>query len=254
MSGRLEGQTVVMTGGGRGFGEHMALAVADEGAHTVVADLDGDNAGRVAGEIAARGGSALALDTDVGDEGQAADMVAAAIDRFGRIDVLVNNAGVAGAADPFPELTLDSWNETYRVNVTGCFLCCRAVLPHMIERGSGHIVHISSGLCRPGVRNIRGLMYLSTKFAVEGLSWGLAVHMEPHGIRVNTIRPNLSATALYDGYDRSFLKGVELWKPTLTVAPLLHLLCESDATGEFIDAAEWHRARGTAAELTYVDA
>ena len=253
MDGQLAGQTVIMTGGGRGFGEHMALAVAERGANTVVADRDRDNAERVAGDILARGGTALALAADVGDERQVAAMVAATLDRFGAIDVLVNNAGVAGPADPFPELTLEAWNEVYRVNVTGCFLCCRAVLEPMMERRSGHIVHISSGLCRPGVRNIRGLTYLSTKFAVEGLSWGLSVHMEPYGIRVNTIRPNLSATALYDGYDRSFLDGVEVWKPTLTVAPLLHLLCDSDASGQFIDAAEWHRAHGSAEELTYIN-
>ena len=249
---RLDGQTVIVTGGGRGFGEHMARAVADKGASAVIVDRDFDHAERVAGEITASGGSAVALHTDVGDEQQVANMAAAVIDRFGRIDVLVNNAGIAGAADPFPELTLESWNEVYEVNVTGCFLCCRAVLPDMIKRRSGHIVHISSGLCRPGVRNIRGLMYLSTKFAVEGLSWGLSVHMEGYGIRANTIRPNLSPTALYDGYDRSFLSGVEVWKPSLTVGPLLHLLCDSDGSGEVIDAAAWHTERGSAAEMTYV--
>ncbi len=253
MTGRLEGQTVIMTGGGRGFGEHMARAVADEGANTVVADRDADNAERVAGDIASTGGTAQAIVADVSDEHQVAKMVADVIDRFGQVDVLVNNAGIAGDADPFPELTLDAWNEIQSVNVTGCFLCCRAVLPDMIKRRSGHIVHISSGLCRPGVRNIRGLMYLSTKFAVEGLSWGLSVHMEPYGIRANTIRPNLSATALYDGHDRSFLDGVEVWKPTLTVGPLLHLLCDSEASGEIVDATDWHQERGSADELTYIN-
>lgn len=253
MTGRLEGQTVIMTGGGRGFGEHMAHAVAGEGANTVIADRDVDNAERVAADISSNGGSAQAIATDVSDEQQVTKMVADVIERFGKVDVLVNNAGIAGAADPFPELTMDAWKEINDVNVAGCFLCCRAVLPDMIDRRSGHIVHISSGLCRPGMRNIRGLMYLSTKFAVEGLSWGLSVHMEPYGIRVNTIRPNLSATALYDGYDRSFLDGVEVWKPTLTVGPLLHLLCDSDASGEIVDATDWHQERGSADALTYIN-
>ena len=251
--GRLAGQTVVMTGGGRGFGEHMAVAVAAEGANTIIVDRDGDNAARVAEGISSSGGVAHAIQTDVSNEGQVGDMTAAVVAKFGAIDVLVNNAGIAGDADPFPELTLDAWNEIYAVNVAGCFLCSRAVLEGMIARGAGHIVYISSGLCRPGSRNIRGLMYISTKYAVEGLAWGLSVHMEPHGIRVNTIRPNLSDTNLYDGYDRSFIEGVEVWKPTLTVGPLLHLLCDSNATGTVLDATDWHIERGSADELTYIN-
>ena len=252
LPGQLDGQTIIVTGGGNGFGEHMSRATAAEGANTVIADCDAGGGERVVAGIRSNGDSAVAIETDVGDEDQVGELIAKVMNRFGRIDVLVNNAGVAGDVSPFPEQSLDAWNQINRVNVTGCFLCNRAVLPHMIARKSGHIVHISSGLCRQDIRKIRSLMYLSTKFAIEGLSWGLSVHTEQHGIRVNTIRPNLSVTGLFNESDRNYLSGLKVWKPTLTVGPLLHLLCESSGTGEIIDATEWHTASGSADELTYI--
>ena len=221
MAQRLAGQTVIMTGGGRGFGENMALAVTAEGADVIVADRDVDEAERVSTDISAAGGNALALGTDVSVEAEVEAMVNAAIERFGKVDVLVNNAGYAGPIAQLPDISLEAWKDLFAVNVRSCFLCNRAVLPGMIERRSGHIVHISSGVCRPGIRRFSALIYVPTKYAVEGI-------------------------------DRSILKGMRAWKPDLNVAPLLHLLAESDKTGQVLDAANLHENHGTREAHSYI--
>lgn len=252
MAQRLAGQTVIMTGGGRGFGENMALAVAAEGADVIVAARDVDEAERVSTDISAAGGNALALGTDVSVEAEVEAMVNAAIERFGKVDVLVNNAGYAWPIAQLPDISLEAWEDLFAVNVRSCFLCNRAVLPGMIERRSGHIVHISSGVCRPGIRRFSALIYVPTKYAVEGLSYGLSVHLAPHNVRVNTIRPNIADTHFFEGIDRSILKGMRAWKPDLNVAPLLHLLAESDKTGQALDAANWHENHGTREAHSYI--
>ncbi len=252
MAGRLDGQTMLVTGGGRGFGEHMSRAVAALGANVVIADLDADEGGRVAGGIVQEGGTAIAVATDVTEAAQVTRMVEAATERYGAVDVLLNNAGIAGPAGDFASIAADEWDQAYAVNVTGCFLCAQAVIPAMMARRSGHIVHISSGTCRPGIRAFRGLVYMSTKYAVEGLSYGLAVKLEEFGIRVNCIRPNIAATHFWEGVDRSLLAGARVWKPDHTVAPLLHLLTGTEATGVVVDSANWHESHGTAEAFSYV--
>jgi NAD(P)-dependent dehydrogenase (short-subunit alcohol dehydrogenase family) len=114
-------------------------------------------------------------------------MTAAALDRFGRIDVLINNSGIGGPSGPLWELSLDDWRETFAVNVEGVFLVTKTVIPHMIERGSGSVVMIGS---ITGKRPLWGRTpYASTKSALVGLTRTLAVEAGPHGVRVNLISP-----------------------------------------------------------------
>ena len=122
---KLQGQSIVITGAGRGFGEQMALAAAAEGASLVVGDIDGDEAERVAAAIRDGGGSAAAVTVDVTEETSAQAMVEACLEKFGKLDVLVNNAGVAGPMGLISEIKAEAWDAVFEVNLRGYFLCAK---------------------------------------------------------------------------------------------------------------------------------
>ncbi len=252
MAGTLSDQILVMTGGGMGFGEHMAKAVAGEGARVVVADLLPQEAERVAGDINAAGGTAVAVEADVTDEAQVRAMFEETMDRFGRIDILVNNAGISGPSCDFVDIETPDWNGVIDVNVNGVFHCCRLVLPHMIAGGAGHIVNISSMTARVGFTHLRSIPYTTTKFAVEGLNWTLSVMMKDHGIRVNAICPALAVTNFQAKSPKEYFAGAQCWTPDHTVGPLLYTLTELEGTGHSIEVISWHEERGTVDKYAYI--
>ena len=170
MPGSLSGQVLIMTGGAMGFGECMAKAAAREGASVMIADVNLPEAESVVDAIESAGGTTAAVEADVTDEAQVRNMTEETVGRFGHVDVLVNNAGVSGSSCEFVDIEKQDWDAVMDINVNGPFLCCRAVLPHMIERRSGHIVNISSATARVGFTHLRSIPYTTTKFAVEGLS------------------------------------------------------------------------------------
>ncbi|MDJ0924918.1 MAG: SDR family oxidoreductase [Acidimicrobiia bacterium] len=189
MGGSLDGSVVIVTGGARGIGREYALGVAREGGKVVVADLlDGEP---VVAEIEALGGEALAVTTDVSDEASNDAMAAATIDRFGRIDVLINNAAMFSETTrgPFHELTIAEWDRTFEVNVRGVWLACKAVYPQMSAQGSGKIINIASNTLYKGTTGF--LHYVASKSALIGLSRSLATELGPEGITVNTVSPDL---------------------------------------------------------------
>jgi 3-oxoacyl-[acyl-carrier protein] reductase len=141
---RLDGRVAVVTGGNRGIGQATSLALAREGAKVVVAGRNESNCEKVVAKIRASGGTAVGIRTDVSDEADVAAMVSTAIEHFKRIDVLVNNAAVNLPYRAVVDLSLDEWNRVVTTNLTGPFLCCRAVVPVMIAQRYGKIINMSS--------------------------------------------------------------------------------------------------------------
>lgn len=190
----VKDRVVVITGGGQGIGREFARQFAAAGATAIVADLNLDAAKSVQGEIEGAGGRAYALRADIGDPSSLDAMVAAIVARYGKIDVLINNAAIFATLTkcPFDELPLDEWNKVLHVNVTGTFLSVRAVLPVMKATKWGRIITISSNAVKKGVPNY--LHYVASKSAIIGMTNAMARELGPHGITVNCIRPGAVAT------------------------------------------------------------
>lgn len=185
----VTGKVVIITGAGQGIGREYARQFAAAGAHAIVAEANLERARSVQDEIVSAGGSALAIHTDVGDATSVEEMVEQVARTFGRVDVLVNNAGIFTSLKmkPFEEIPLDEWERVMRVNITGCYLTARAVTPHMRERNWGRIVNITSGSVPLGVRNY--LHYVTSKSALIGMTNAMARELGASGITVNAVQP-----------------------------------------------------------------
>jgi NAD(P)-dependent dehydrogenase (short-subunit alcohol dehydrogenase family) len=184
---KLKDKVCIITGSGRGLGREFAFAFTREGAHVVVAGTTEAAIRSTAEELRAGGHRALAVVCDVSDEAAVERMIAATLEEFGRVDVLVNNAGAIGPTALMTEVTREQWDHTLAVNLTGAFLCARAVLPQMAERRQGKIINISSLAGQIGYP-LRG-PYAASKWGMIGLSQTLAAEWGPHNIQVNTISP-----------------------------------------------------------------
>lgn len=191
----LGGKVAVVTGGGKGIGRGIAETLARHGASVVIADLDIDEAGRVAESLATRGATARALAVDVTDWKADQRLVADVIAEFGVIDILVNNAGVSKSV-PFLEIEEQEWDRVFNVNVKGVFLATRAVLPHMIERRYGKIVNISSMVGKEAIPLF--VHYSASKFAVIGMTQGIAKEVAEYDINVNAVCPGVVRTPLWE--------------------------------------------------------
>src|SRR6266446_3656635 len=175
MAGRLAGKVAIVTGGGHGIGKAYALGLAREGAKVVVAEIDAIAAEAVAADLKRQRFEAIAVRTDVADRGSAEAMAKRAVEAFGRIDILVNNAAIFATVpmsrSPFDEIEIEEWDRMMAVNLRGMWLASRAAVPHMRKRGYGKIINISS------------------KAGVLGFTRTLAQELGQHGICVNCVAP-----------------------------------------------------------------
>jgi NAD(P)-dependent dehydrogenase (short-subunit alcohol dehydrogenase family) len=184
VTGRLAGKVCIVTGAGSGIGRASALLFAEEGATVVAADIDADAEG-------------VTHRVDVADEAETEILAASVVAEHGRIDVLFNNAGIAGVGD-VEETTLDLWERVMRVNVRGVFLMSRAVVPTMIAQRSGSIVNMSSAIAETGLA--RRVSYAASKGAVLALTKSMQVDLAPHGVRVNALLPGTILTPFVERY------------------------------------------------------
>lgn len=198
----LTNRVAIVTGAGspRGIGRAIALALASQGAKTLVCDLNGEGAKAVAGEIIASGGVAVAVPMDVTDPDSVEHAVNAAVETWGRLDILVNNAGITQPIK-VAQMTLDDWNRLFTVNATGCFLCSKAAVPHMGKNGFGRIINMSSVSAKRGGGVFGGAHYSGAKAAVLGFSRALAREVATDGITVNAIAPGLVLTDIRGGVE-----------------------------------------------------
>ena len=188
----LNQKVAIVTGGGVGIGRAYSLALAKEGAKIVVADIQESEARKVAGEIQREGGEAIAVPVDVTSVEKTRAMANAAIQKYGRVDVLVNNAGLYTAIKkkPFVEIEEAEWDRVMAVNVKGLFFCVQAVYPAMKAQGKGKVINISSGTALGGTPFF--LHYVTSKAGVIGFTRALARELGQDNIAVNAITPGLT--------------------------------------------------------------
>ncbi len=238
---RFEGRVAIVTGAGRGLGRAYAHLLAARGARVVVNDLGGSMTGEgadagpaatVVDEIVAAGGEAIAEGSDVSTEAGAEALVAAAVDTYGRVDVLVNNAGIMRWGGP-PEVTVDDLEQHLAVHLVGSYATARAAWPHMVEQGHGRIVMTTS----TGMLGLpANTSYAAAKGGVVGLTRSLAVAGRKQGIKVNLIAPAATTRMAGEG-------GPEM--PAELVAPMVAFLAHDDCpvTGEIYTAGAGRFAR-----------
>jgi len=192
----LKDRVVIITGAGQGIGRVFAKAFATAGARSVIAELNKEKAAAVFEEIMGFGGQALAVTTDVADPASIEAMIDVVEGQYGRIDILINNAGIFSTLEmrPFEQIPLDEWEQVLRVNLTGPFLCARAVLPAMRRAKWGRIINVASGAVRLGRPNY--LHYIAAKAALAGMSLSMARELGPDGITVNAILPGATFTEI----------------------------------------------------------
>ncbi len=240
--GILSNQVAIVTGAGQGMGAATAASLAHEGAAVIVSDIDESKAARVAEKVNNSGGTAMSARTDVTKEDEVASMVGCAIDNYGSVSILVNNAGILYPTR-IDDVTKAEWDQVLDVNLNGTFLCSKAVLPTMKEKGYGRIVNMSSSAGR-SVSTLGGVHYTAAKAGVLGLTRAMAKEVAPFRITVNAVCPGLIDTEMVriectpdriKGYEESFPIS-RLGTPEEVAQLILFLVTDSQyITGASID-------------------
>jgi 3-oxoacyl-[acyl-carrier protein] reductase len=242
---RFDGKVAIVTGAGQGLGRAYAEALAAEGASVVIAEINEGTAKDSAEAITNAGGTALALRTDVTDPDSCAAMVQAAVDRFGTVDILVNNAAIYDGLtmEAFEDLDLALWDRVMAVNVKGTWLATRAVIPIMKAKGYGKIVNISSTVAYIGPPLL--LHYVASKGAVVAMTKALAKELGEYGIRVTALAPGMTFTdatknLLPDPIMGDMFMEMQCLKEKMQpehVVPALLFLCSPES--DFVVGQNW---------------
>ncbi len=193
MSNNIEGKVVVITGASSGLGETTARLLSAQGASVVLGARRADRLQSLADELSGRGAKALAVPTDVTDRDQVKRLVDAAVQTYGRIDVMINNAGLMQQS-PLERLKVDEWDNMIDINIKGVLYGIAAALPHMQRQKAGHIINVSSVAGHKVTP--AGTVYSATKHAVRAISEGLRQEVKPYNIRTTVISPGAVATEL----------------------------------------------------------
>jgi 3-oxoacyl-[acyl-carrier protein] reductase len=221
MSGRLQDKVAIITGGNSGIGEATARRFAQEGAKVAILARRAKEGLAVQEAIRAEGGEIAFFPCDVTDRNAVEEAVARTVSTYGGVHVLVNNAG-GGAREIFPGESDETWDRVLRVNLTACFLVCRAVWPHLIKAGSAAIVNVSSlaavsgvtGAVRERLPALPSASYIAAKAGLEGFTRYIASIGGPHNIRVNCVRPGqiLTRRLTTDAGEHVFARHFEVWQ------------------------------------------
>ncbi len=210
-------RVAIVTGGGQGIGEGIALALAREGSHVVVVDKNKATAEASASRVQALGRKALAFQADVTSWEHVSDMAGQVVAQLGRIDILVNNAGISpkreGLKIPVHEIAPDQWDLVMAVNLKGAFLCLKAVAPIMIRQHYGRIISISSHSAKTGYTGRAAAHYAASKAGVAALTRFAAHELAPYGILVNAVAPGTVLTPMHRAspeWDSKLIAGIPL--------------------------------------------
>ncbi|MFN8163373.1 MAG: SDR family NAD(P)-dependent oxidoreductase [Solirubrobacterales bacterium] len=239
---KLEGRAALVTGAGSGIGRASAELFAKEGAEVVAVDVNADSARATADAIERAGGTAIAVPTDVADPAAVEAMAAAAFERFGRVDVLMSNAGILDDYEPAAETSDEVWNRVLEVNLNGMFFTARALIPKMLEHGGGAIVNVASTAGLNGGNG--GAAYTTSKHGVIGFTRQLCFDYARKGIRCNVICPGAVETGMtkeiFAAADAEVMKAVESapigrWAQPEELAAAALFLASDDAS--FVNGA-----------------
>jgi 3-oxoacyl-[acyl-carrier protein] reductase len=241
-TGRLEGKVAVVTGAGSGIGRASAELFAAQGARVVVVDVNSESSREAAEAIGQAGGEAIAVATDVSDPGAVQAMADAAVERFGRVDVLMSNAGILDDFEPAAETSDEVWNRILGVNLNGMFFTARALIPQMLEHGGGAIINVASTAGLNGGNG--GAAYTTSKHGVIGFTRQLCFDYARRGIRCNVICPGAVETGMteeiFSSGDAEVMKAVESapigrWAQPEELAAAALFLASDDAS--FVNGA-----------------
>lgn len=241
----LAGRVIIVTGGGMGIGKVYSQRLAQAGARVVIADVQRDEAKRTAEDLNAADGEAIAVEVDISDQEATVRMAQTALNAYGRIDGIVNNAGLMSQLPrrPWHQIPVAEWDRVMAVNLRGMFLSCLAVFPQMKKQGTGSIVNISSSRAFEGTPN--RLHYTTSKAGVIGFTRALARELGPEGIRANAITPGLTLSdnqlaSSDSGYIEKSVEGRSIRRaqvPDDLVGAVMFLLSDASAfmTGQTLN-------------------
>ncbi len=209
---KLQSRVAIVTGGGKGIGREICLGLSKQGAKIVIAELDIENSNKVIEEIKDSGSEAIAIKTDISNENSVKNLILETIKKFNKIDILINNAGIRHVKK-LDDHNLNDWNDMLSVNLTGPYICCKAVIPEMKKVGKGKIINFGSIASFMGRPDRVG--YVAAKSGVLGLTRALAIDLKGTNINVNTICPGLISTPFNKKYAEDPTHGEKWGKETI---------------------------------------